>query len=583
MPITNPPSANMGIVTPVVLGEVGPLWASELNTALATTIDAHDHTTGKGVRIPTAGLNINANLDFNDFGLDAVGYYAMTAIAQPAGAHPIAVFASVQGGVTELFYEDDQGRDIQITNNGTVGGTVNIDKGFTGDYDSTPGTGTASAYYDSASATFVFYRAPGPTFNTTVRANIQAQSLWLRPPTPASGLRLTTGAASASESTTQGYQFYANTNSPIGGALLWDSVSADYVRAAVQWVPAGVNHLSYFGVNTNGFGSGTIGNAAAPLEIRYQNATNNAVIEMQRIAAHASTTPNIGWGPVSRYYGITVNDSAVGTMDAAQTLMGEIGFQWADNPSVHAGIKLRDSTSGALNANSVLESDGQGHVGILTAAGGTALTVGGTVKHGGTGDLGTTGAYWATTYTNAVTAAGALTLTSQAGGAIAVSAAGAVNVTGTVVTTNATIRPTVASSSDLGSSSLQFARAHVDSAAFHSGAATKSIQTFESQVIWAACISSGGSIVREYTQNNSLSSITHSTGNFALNFNSAIPTTQALVLATINDDNGTTLNNDGYMITTRVVSSSQILVYIRKQDNSTADLRFNVVLLGLGF
>jgi hypothetical protein len=50
----------MTISLPTVGVTAGPTYASLVNAAFET-VDAHDHTTGKGVQVPTAGININAN------------------------------------------------------------------------------------------------------------------------------------------------------------------------------------------------------------------------------------------------------------------------------------------------------------------------------------------------------------------------------------------------------------------------------------------------------------------------------------------------------------------------------------------
>ena len=57
-------TTNMNLTLPTVSITVGPEWATLLNAAL-TDIDAHDHTSGKGVKITPAGLNINADLELN--------------------------------------------------------------------------------------------------------------------------------------------------------------------------------------------------------------------------------------------------------------------------------------------------------------------------------------------------------------------------------------------------------------------------------------------------------------------------------------------------------------------------------------
>lgn len=45
----------MGLDLPVVGTDAGPGWATKLNAAHTTT-DAHDHTAGKGVQVPTGGI-----------------------------------------------------------------------------------------------------------------------------------------------------------------------------------------------------------------------------------------------------------------------------------------------------------------------------------------------------------------------------------------------------------------------------------------------------------------------------------------------------------------------------------------------
>ena len=62
MPTTSP---NMGLTVPLV-GDAGTGYATNISAAL-NLIDAHNHTSGKGLPVPTAGLNINADLAFAGF------------------------------------------------------------------------------------------------------------------------------------------------------------------------------------------------------------------------------------------------------------------------------------------------------------------------------------------------------------------------------------------------------------------------------------------------------------------------------------------------------------------------------------
>lgn len=62
---------------PIVGVTIDPLWASKLITALADVIDSHDHTEGKGARVPTEGIIIDNDLAINHFSLLDVKTVAM--------------------------------------------------------------------------------------------------------------------------------------------------------------------------------------------------------------------------------------------------------------------------------------------------------------------------------------------------------------------------------------------------------------------------------------------------------------------------------------------------------------------------
>lgn len=119
----------MSLDLPVVLGTPGPQYAGQVNAAL-TTLDAHDHTSGKGVAIPSAGIAPDADLPFNGHsptGLGSTQYQDRD--TGPDGAiTQRAVY--VQGG--DLYYVNGDGVEIQITDDAVINpvGTG----GFGGDY-----------------------------------------------------------------------------------------------------------------------------------------------------------------------------------------------------------------------------------------------------------------------------------------------------------------------------------------------------------------------------------------------------------------------------------------------------------------
>ena len=55
----------MDLNLPTVSSTPGPTWATMLNNAF-TTVDSHNHTSGKGVPIPSAGLGIDDSVEFNN-------------------------------------------------------------------------------------------------------------------------------------------------------------------------------------------------------------------------------------------------------------------------------------------------------------------------------------------------------------------------------------------------------------------------------------------------------------------------------------------------------------------------------------
>ena len=110
-------TTNMGLVLPTPGERLGPTWATDLNTAL-TSIDAHDHSAGKGVQINNAGITVNANFDFQKSGTSypAVNMKHASFIKQtghPGVNNDVYVFGS--GTVGDLWFRNNSGANIQIT------------------------------------------------------------------------------------------------------------------------------------------------------------------------------------------------------------------------------------------------------------------------------------------------------------------------------------------------------------------------------------------------------------------------------------------------------------------------------------
>lgn len=109
-------TTNMGLDLPSVNAD-NSLWGGYLNTSLST-IDVHDHSTGKGVKVPSAGININADLAFNNFnasGLLSIG------LNDPAADASVVRSVYVKSG--DLYYKNGSGTVVQLTAGGSIVGT----------------------------------------------------------------------------------------------------------------------------------------------------------------------------------------------------------------------------------------------------------------------------------------------------------------------------------------------------------------------------------------------------------------------------------------------------------------------------
>lgn len=133
---------NMGFTNPEV-GDPGTGYATNIRASL-TTIGAHDHTAGKGLKVPTAGYNENADHEMNQNDLTEI----RTLRFDPTGATIVASDRRALyhiGG--ELAYIDDAGLITTITNNGSVSGPVGTITGM---------TGSATVVYSPSTNTYAF-------------------------------------------------------------------------------------------------------------------------------------------------------------------------------------------------------------------------------------------------------------------------------------------------------------------------------------------------------------------------------------------------------------------------------------------
>ena len=140
-------SALMNMDLPDVSTTLGPAWATKLYNALYSVVDSHDHTSGNGQLVPSAGIDIDADLDFGNN--DATSLRTVRFRTQTAALAAASDLRCLYAVGSELYYNDGNGTAVAITLNGAVTGASGTIAGLP--------SGTASAAF--ATATFTFRSA----------------------------------------------------------------------------------------------------------------------------------------------------------------------------------------------------------------------------------------------------------------------------------------------------------------------------------------------------------------------------------------------------------------------------------------
>lgn len=167
----------MSLPIPGVSVTDGPQWATDLNSCL-TIVDAHNHTPGSGVPITPDGLNINIDLAMQTNNLTLTRSVRFSPqLAALAGAADIGCL--YESGV-DLWYNDGNGNQIQITQGGGVVGSPGSITGL---------VSPASATYVAADGTFVWQQtastAADMDFGSAIFRNPTASSPGVKVQAPA--------------------------------------------------------------------------------------------------------------------------------------------------------------------------------------------------------------------------------------------------------------------------------------------------------------------------------------------------------------------------------------------------------------
>ena len=124
-------SPNMNLVVPIPntgvtgTGDTGPLYAQNISNDLLNTIDSHDHSSGKGVKITSAGINIISDLGMNDNNLNQIRssrYFNLP--TGPAGVGDVSSTYVLAGN---LWFNNSAGTPVQLTSGSSIIGVSTTD------------------------------------------------------------------------------------------------------------------------------------------------------------------------------------------------------------------------------------------------------------------------------------------------------------------------------------------------------------------------------------------------------------------------------------------------------------------------
>jgi hypothetical protein len=150
MPLS--PTANMSLIEPTPGSDSG-TWGDLLNT-LINLIDAHDHTTGKGIQIVPSAMNINADLSF---GTNSATHLKSTDFDEIAAFSSGARRLFWNSSDHELYVRTAAGVNVKVTN----GAALNV-AAFTGGIGGDYAAAGALLSYDDATKRYLLQQEGSP-------------------------------------------------------------------------------------------------------------------------------------------------------------------------------------------------------------------------------------------------------------------------------------------------------------------------------------------------------------------------------------------------------------------------------------
>ena len=435
------------ISKPAIGTETGPTWAENLNTSL-DAIDGHDHSTNKGIRITPAGVNINADLEFNQNSATELKNVIFDSSVTAA-----TTAYSVYQASGNLYWRNGSGTAVQIT----TGSSVNAGAGSISGMTSTD----AGVTYADGSKTFNFFTDSGNEdygkmahadlllFKYTNDNSADTDYITIAANSGASGASGTIYVPSENGT-------FLTTNTSYATAAINIATSAS--NYAINLKPHGTGHV----VVGNGGATGKLtSNGAYDLILDTNSGTNSSSIAITDAAnGNISFIPNAGKITSSGAHdlvldtnagtnsgSITITDAANGDISFAPNGTGKIlvGSGSAAGVVTSSGADdLTISTNSGTNSSYITITDAaNGNINLVNNGTGEVVVGSGSAA----GKITTSGANDLVLDTNAGTNSGSITITDAANGAITLATNGNGNV---ALTTGGTGEVVIGSGSAAG-------------------------------------------------------------------------------------------------------------------------------------
>lgn len=371
-------TTNMGLTTSSVGVTAGPTWATNEQTNL-TTLDNHDHTSGKGVQLGPSSLNINADLEFNQNSASELKNVIFDSSVTAASTN-----YSLYQSSGNVYWRNGSGTAVQITDGSAVntsGGSISgmsanaqvlfSSNAYVFKFDSTlsdPGI----AKLGCADITMYKYDASGSAANVTLKFL-------------GSG---TTGVLTVPDETGT----LLSTATSFAGTI---SVATSASNASITLSPHGTGHV----VAGNGGATGKItSNGAYDLILDTNSGTNSS--------------------------SIAITDNSNGNISLIPNGTGEIvigsGSSAGKITSSGAHDLVLDTNAGSSSSSITITDAANGNIALNTNGTGEVVVGSGSAS----GKITSSGTYDLVLDTNAGTNSGTITITDGANGDITIACNG---------------------------------------------------------------------------------------------------------------------------------------------------------------